>query len=235
MERRKFLESCLAVSGTVGLSALPAWARDDAPALRADAARRYPRRAAQGPRARRRDQLHLPLSVRRARRAFCSISGGPRSRRPTLRREDGTTYAWNGGVGPSKAIVALLGDLRAQARLSDARRVVHPLSAAALGDVRRAGDPLLRGPQRLRSRVRRARAGGTGAAAARRDPARLRCRDRRALRRSARWAPSSSTRSSGNTNSSWRSNTARRRRRKPVGGTTVVRELAQYCKQTIQC
>ena len=208
--------------------------RRDAAALRARAARRHSRRAGEGPRARRRNQLHLPLSVRLdavlpAQSRAARGGGGdaaPRGRDDVrVERRRGT------GAGDRR----VLRDLRAQARVPDARRFVHPLSAAALGDLRRAGDPLLRGPQRLRSRLRRARAGGAGAAAARRDPARARSRDRRAVRRSARWAPSNSTRSSGSTNSSWRSTTARRRRENPVRDTAVVRELAQYCKQTIQC
>ena len=75
---------------------------------------------------------------------------------------------------------------------------------------------------------------GPGAAAARRDPARVRSRRRRALRARHASAPSSSTRSSRSTSSSSRSSTAGKARA-PVGDTTVVRELDQYCRKTIQC
>ena len=56
----------------------------------------------------------------------------------TLQREDGASYAWNGGVGPGRDDRRLLGDLRAQARLPDARRQLHPLPGAEVADIRRA-------------------------------------------------------------------------------------------------
>ena len=145
MERRKFLESCVAVSGTLGLSALPAWA-EATPRLYG--------------RAQLVDIHGAPLKARAlvaetnyifhypfvSTPCFLLNLGRPAVADTTLRREDGTTYAWSGGVGPSRVDRRLLGDLRAQARVSDARRFVHPLPAAALRDVRRARHPLLRGP-----------------------------------------------------------------------------------------
>ncbi len=99
MERRKFLESCVAVSGTLGLSALPAWA-DATPRL-------YDR-------ARLVDIHGAPLKARAlvaetnyifhypfvSTPCFLLNLGRPAMAEATLRREDGTTYAWNGGVGP---------------------------------------------------------------------------------------------------------------------------------------
>ena len=233
MERRTFLESCLALSGTAGLAALPAWA-DVTPRL-------YERTKLV-------DIHGAPLKARAlvaetnyifhypfvATPCFLLNLGRPAVAEATLRREDGTTYAWNGGVGPGAGDRRVFGDLRAQARVPDARRVVHPLSAAPLGDVRRAGDPLLRRPQRLRSGVRRARAGGTGAAAARRHPARLRSGNRRACgarhrgRRAVRRLLREIRIQAGARARPGEGAQAGR-------GTAVVRELAQYCKQTIQC
>ena len=105
MERRRFLESCVAVSGTLGLSSLPAWA-DATPRL-------YDR-------ARLLDVHGAPLKARAlvaetnyifhypfvSTPCFLLHLGRPAMTEATLRREDGTTYAWNGGVGPSRAIVA---------------------------------------------------------------------------------------------------------------------------------
>ena len=53
---------------------------------------------------------------------------------PSLRRDDGESYA-TGGHRTTARCRRLLGDLRAQARVPDARRFVHPLSAPALGYV----------------------------------------------------------------------------------------------------
>lgn len=106
MERRKFLESCAALGGAAGLGALPhAWA---------NASPRYYERT-------RLVDIHgVPLKVGtlavEANYVFhYPYAGTPcfllRLPRPvtvaaTLRREDGATYAWSGGVGPANAIVA---------------------------------------------------------------------------------------------------------------------------------
>ena len=104
MERRKFLESCVAVSGTLGCSVLPAWAQATP--------RLYDR-------ARLVDIHGAPLKARSlvaetnylfhypfvSTPCFLLNLGRPAMTEATLRREDGTTYAWNGGVGPSRAIV----------------------------------------------------------------------------------------------------------------------------------
>ena len=66
---------------------------------------------------------------------------------PQARRWIDVRVARWGGAGPLDRRV--FGDLRAQARLSDARRFIHPLSATALDELRRAGHPLLRRAQRL--------------------------------------------------------------------------------------
>jgi arsenite oxidase small subunit len=106
MERRRFLESCAALSGAAGLSGLPsAWA--DAPP------RLYPP-------ARLLDVHGEPLKARTLAAetnyvfqfpfagtpCFLLNLGHPITVAATLRREDGATYGWSGGVGPSRAIVA---------------------------------------------------------------------------------------------------------------------------------
>ena len=105
MERRKFLGTCVAISGTAGLAALPAWA--------AAAPRLYDR-------ARLVDVHGAPLKARAVvaetnyvfhypfvgTPCFLLNLGRPVAAATTLRRDDGTTYAWGGGVGPARAIVA---------------------------------------------------------------------------------------------------------------------------------
>jgi len=106
MERRRFLESCAALGSAAGLGALPdAWA--------SASPRRYERA--------RLVDIHgvalkaATLAVETNYVFHYPYAGTPcfllRLPRPvteaaTLRREDGATYAWNGGVGPANAIVA---------------------------------------------------------------------------------------------------------------------------------
>ncbi|MCK7500966.1 MAG: hypothetical protein MZW92_70560 [Comamonadaceae bacterium] len=131
-----------------------------------------------------------------------------------LKREDGASYAWTGGVGAERSIVAFSAICAAQARLPDARRLVHPLPEGQVGDLGRLGDPLLRRPQRLRphrGRPRRLRA-------RRRSRSPRSCSSTTRLptssSRSARSGRSSSTRSSASTSSSSAWSTAARRRRR---------------------
>lgn len=105
MERRRFLESCVAMSGTAGLAALPAWA-DVPPRL-------YTR-------ARLVDAAGSPLKARSlvaetnyvfnypfvGTPCFLLNLGRPAAASATLKREDGETYRWQGGAGPARAIVA---------------------------------------------------------------------------------------------------------------------------------
>ena len=106
MERRKFLESCAAVSGAAGIGALPgAWAsmpprlyertvlvdihgsplRAGALAAETNYLFHYP-------------YAGTPCFLLKLARAVTAA--------PALRREDGATYAWNGGVGPGRTVVA---------------------------------------------------------------------------------------------------------------------------------
>ena len=223
MKRRAFLGSCAAV---VRRGDAPVRSPTPRPTRRRGSTRARASSTSTASRSGReacaRNELRLPLSVRVD--AVLPAEAAAHGRADaTLTREDGSSYAWNGGVGPGARGRRVLGDLRAQARLSDARGLVHPLPEGPLGDVRRRGHPLLRRPQRLRSCARRARRVGPGAAAARRDRARARCRSTTSSLRSAPWAPSSSTRSSASTTSGSSSSTARARR---SGRSAIARSCA---------
>jgi Rieske Fe-S protein len=105
LERRGFLGSCVALAGAGGLSSLSAWA---------DAAPRFYDRAALV------DSLGDPLRVRSLKNETNYVFHFPFAGTPcfllkldrpveasaTLKREDGSTYEWSGGVGPARSIVA---------------------------------------------------------------------------------------------------------------------------------
>jgi len=233
VERRKFLGSCVAVSGTVGLSALPAWAEV--------APRHYDR-------ARLLDVHGAPLKARSlvaetnyvfhypfvGTPCFLLNLGRPVAAAATLRREDGTTYAWNGGVGPSRAIVAFsaicahklayptrdVSFIRYQPRrsaTSDAQ-VIHCCADHSVYDPA-SGARVLAGPapQPLAAILldydpatdELAALGTVGAEQF--DAFFKKYEFKLALDHGPAKA------------------------QRPVGATAVVRELAQYCKQTIQC
>ena len=106
MERRKFLESCAVVSGIAGVSALSnAWA-DAAPRLYGRArlvdVHGSPLRAS-ALAVEANYVFHYPFA---ATPCFLLNLGRPVTAAATLRRVDGATYAWSGGVGPSRAVVA---------------------------------------------------------------------------------------------------------------------------------
>ena len=105
MERRRFLESCVAMSGTASLMALPAWA-DIAPRLYARArltsATGSPVKAGSLV-AETNYVFNYPFV---GTPCFLLNLGRPVDEPATLRREDGATYTWRGGVGPTRAIVA---------------------------------------------------------------------------------------------------------------------------------
>ncbi|MBK9704497.1 MAG: hypothetical protein IPO75_14195 [Betaproteobacteria bacterium] len=106
MERRRFLESCAVLGGTAGLAtAAAAWA-DSAP-------RPYPRarlvdvhgtpvRAS----ALAADTNYLFNYPYASTPCFLLDLGRPVPAAATLRRENGSTYGWQGGVGPGRGIVA---------------------------------------------------------------------------------------------------------------------------------
>jgi len=105
MERRKFLEGCAAMSGAAGLSGFPAWA--NVPPRPYERARLVDVHGApvkaRTLAAETNYLFHYPFA---GTPCFLLNLGRPAGTPSTLRREDGATYAWQGGVGPQRAIVA---------------------------------------------------------------------------------------------------------------------------------
>jgi Rieske Fe-S protein len=233
VERRKFLGTCAAISGTAGLVALPAWA-EVAPRL-------YDR-------ARLVDVHGVPLKARAliaetnyvfhypfvGTPCFLLNLGRPVAAAATLRRDDGTTYAWRGGVGPARTIVAFsaicahklayptrdVSFIRYQPQrsaTSDAQ-VIHCCADHSVYDPA-FGARVLAGPapQPLAAILldydaatdELAAQGTTGAEQF--DAFFKKYEFKLAL------------------------DHGQDKARRPVGASAVVRELAQYCKQTIQC
>jgi Rieske Fe-S protein len=233
LERRKFLESCLAISGTAALPALPAFAQMTP--------RLYERT--------RLVDIHgAPLKVRSlaaetnyifhypfvSTPCFLLNLGRPAVAEAALRREDGSTYAWNGGVGPGKAIVAFsaicahklayptrdVSFIRYQptrSATSDAQ-VIHCCADHSVYDPA-SGARVLAGPapQPLAAILLEYDAGSGELAALgtvgaeQFEPFFKKYEFKLAMEHGQAKA------------------------QKAIGATSVVRELAQYCKQTIQC
>ena len=106
MERRTFLESCAAASGVAALATLStAWGavppRLHARALLVDADGAPLRAATLATRTN--YVFHYPFA---GTPCFLLRLGQAVASPVTLRREDGESYAWNGGVGPARSVVA---------------------------------------------------------------------------------------------------------------------------------
>lgn len=107
MERRRFLGSCVAAaSGAAGVAALPAAWAEAVPRLYGRALlvdpKGVPVRA--GALAAETNYLfHYPYA---ATPCFLLNLGRSVPAPARLRRDDGTTYAWPGGIGPARAVVA---------------------------------------------------------------------------------------------------------------------------------
>jgi Rieske Fe-S protein len=160
--------------------------------------------------------------------------GRPVAAAATLRREDGTTYAWGGGVGPSRAIVAFsaicahklayptreVSFIRYQPQrsaTSDAQ-VIHCCADHSVYDPA-SGARVLAGPapQPLAAILldydpATDELAALGTVGTEQFDAFFRKYE---FKLALDHGPA--------------------RAQRPVGTTTVVRELAQYCKQTIQC
>ena len=106
MERRKFLESCAALSGAAGIGALPgAWA--STPPRLYERTRLVDRHGdslrAGALEAETNYVFHYPYA---GTPCFLLKLARPVTVAATMRREDGATYAWEGGVGPGRTVVA---------------------------------------------------------------------------------------------------------------------------------
>lgn len=106
MKRREFLGSCAAVSSAVALDSLAdAWA-NVSPRLYTRTRLIDPRGTSIRPRLLERETnyvFHYPYAS-----TPCFLLRLPRAVTPqaALKREDGSQYAWSGGVGPDRAVVA---------------------------------------------------------------------------------------------------------------------------------
>jgi len=106
MERRRFLESCVAVSGAAGIGALShAWAGTP-PRLyeRALLVDKFGAPLRAGALAAETNYVfHYPFA---GTPCFLLRLARPVTAVTSLRREDGATYEWSGGVGPGRTVVA---------------------------------------------------------------------------------------------------------------------------------
>ena len=233
MERRTFLGTCAAVSGAIGIHAWPAAAQGTP--------RRYPR-------ARLVDAAGAPLHVRTLARetnyvfhfpfaatpCFLLDLGRPVKAAATLTREDGTPYAWQGGVGPAGSIVAFsaicahklayptpdVSFIRYQ-RQPSAKSVGQAIHCCAEHSVYdpASGARVVSGPapQPLAAIVLEYDAAkdelaAIGTVGAEQFDAFFRKYE---FKLALEYGPGKANR--------------------PVGATTVVKELDRYCRQTIQC
>jgi Rieske Fe-S protein len=233
VERRKFLGTCVALSGTAGITALPAWATA--------APRLYDR-------ARLVDVHGAPLKARAVvaevnyvfhypfvgTPCFLLNLGRPVAAATALRRDDGTTNAWGGGVGPARAIVAFsaicahklayptrdVSFIRYQPQRSatSAAQVIHCCADHSIYDPA-SGARVLAGPAPqplaailLEHDAAKDELTALGTVGAEQfDAFFAKYEFKLAL------------------------DHGQGRARRPVGASAVVRELTQFCKQTIEC
>jgi len=234
MERRKFLESCAALGGAAGMGVLPnAWA---------DASPRYYERArlvdihgsplkAAGLAVETNYVFHYPFAG-----TPCFLLRLPRpvTAAATLRREDGATYAWNGGVGPANAVVAFsaicahklayptrdISFIRYQPQKSPTSdgHVIHCCADHSVYDPA-DGARVLQGPapQPLAAILLDYDAASDGLAALGTVGAEQfdRFFEKYDFKLGMEYGQGKA--------------------KAPIGGTTVVRELSQFCRQTVQC
>jgi Rieske Fe-S protein len=234
MERRKFLESCAAVSGVAAISTLStSWGaappRLYARALLTDAHGEALKPDALA--ARTNYVFHYPYA---GTPCFLLNLGQAVTTPVTLRQEDGETYAWSGGVGPARAIVAFsaicahqlayptrdVSFIRYQAQQSPKSQahVIHCCAEHSVYDPAR-GAQVVSGPapQPLAAilleydgRANRLYALGTVGA-------------------------EQFDRFFGKYDFKLTMEYGEGKAKRPVGERTIVRELSQYCRQTIEC
>ena len=234
MQRRQFLGTCAAVSGAAGFPALSAWGRCRPAPLR-QGARSSIRPVCRCARARSPARPTTCSSSRSsARRASCSISGGRSPDRPSLKRDDGTPYEWRGGVGPARSIVAFsaicahklayptrdVSFIRYQRQPStnSAAHVIHCCAEHSVYDPA-AGARVVSGPAPqplaailLDYDAAKDELAAVGTVGAEQFDAFFRKYE---FKLAMEYGEGKA--------------------RRPVGVTTQVKELAQYCRQTIQC
>ena len=233
MERRRFLGGCAALSGAASFPALSA---------RADSAQRFYDRAALV------DALGDPLRVKSLKDETNYVFQFPYAGTPcfllkldravdtaaTLKREDGSSYEWRGGVGPGRTIVAFsaicahklayptrdISFIRYQRQPSpkSVAQAIHCCADHSVYDPA-SGARVVSGPapQPLAAILLDYDAAddtlsAVGTLGAEQFDAFF---SKYEFKLAMEYGEGKA--------------------RKSVGGTTVVRELAQYCRQTIQC
>ena len=233
MERRRFLGSCAALSGAGTFSTLSAWA---------DSAPRFYDRAALV------DRFGDPLRARSLKDETNYVFHFPYAGTPcfllkldrhidamaTLKREDGSTYEWRGGVGPGRSVVAFsaicahklayptrdISFIRYQ-RQSSPQSVAQAIHCCAEHSVYdpASGARVVSGPapQPLAAILLEYDAAQDALAAI----GTLGAEQFDAFFRKYEFKLAMEY--------------GEGKARRPIGATTVVRELAQYCRQTIQC
>ena len=233
MERRQFLGTCAALSGAAGLPALSAWA---------ETAPRFYDKATLV------DSAGAPLRARAIANETNYVFQFPFVGTPcfllklarsveapaTLRREDGSTYEWRGGVGPGRSIVAFsaicahklayptrdVSFIRYQ-RLRSTNSVAQAIHCCAEHSVYdpASGARVVSGPAPqplaailLDYDAAQDTLAALGTVGAEQFDAFFRKYE---FKLAMEYGEGKA--------------------RRPVGGKTVVKELAQYCRQTIQC
>jgi len=233
VERRRFLGGCVALSGAARLSVPSAWA-ESAPRL-------YDRAALVDP-------LGDPLRVQSLKDETNYVFQYPYAGTPcfllkldraadaaaTLKREDGSTYEWRGAVGPGRAIVAFsaicahklayptpqVSFIRYQ-RQSSPKSIAQAIHCCAEHSVYdpASGARVVSGPAP--------------------QPLAAIILDYDAAKDTLAAVGTLGTEQFDAFFSKYEFKLAMEygqgKARKPVGGRTVVRELARYCRQTIQC
>ena len=234
MERRKFLESCAAVSGAAALASYSGAWGSIPPRLYARArllgGDGEPLKAAKlAPRTN--YVFHYPFA---GTPCFLLRLGHSVAAPVTLKREDGESYAWNGGVGPGRAIVAFsaicahklayptrdVSFIRYQAQKSpkSAADVIHCCAEDSVYDPAR-GARVLSGPapQPLAAILLEYDAGADG------------------LYALGTVGAEQFDAFFGKYDFKLALEYGQGKAQRPVGDRTVVRELDKYCRQTIQC
>ncbi len=233
MERRQFLGTCAVLSGAAGLPVWSAWA-DAAP-------RSYPKATLV-------DSAGAPLRVRAiadetnyvfqfpfvGTPCFLLKLARPVEASATLKREDGSTYEWRGGVGPGRSIVAFsaicahklayptrdVSFIRYQRQPStnSVAQAIHCCAEHSVYDPA-SGARVVSGPAPqplaailLDYDAAQDTLAAVGTLGAEQFDAFFRKYD---FKLAMEYGEGKA--------------------RRPVGGKTVVKELAQYCRQTIQC
>ena len=149
MQRRRFLATCAVFSGAAASRASGRVGGVAPRSLRARAARRHPSARPIRLAALAADTNYVFQYPYAATPCFLLNSPGRVAAAGELRRRR-RRYGVAGRRRARRQRRRVFGDLRAQARIPDARHLVHPLPEGPVGDVDGERDPLLRRPQRLR-------------------------------------------------------------------------------------